>query len=57
MMKLKVALAQISPVWLNKNKTLDKVKTAMLQASKEKAQLIVFGEGLLPRILSRFKLA
>ena len=48
MKKLKVALAQISPVWLNKNKTLDKVKTAMLQASKEKAQLIVFGEGLLP---------
>ena len=45
---LKVALAQISPVWLNKNKTLDKVKTAILQASKEKAELIVFGEGLLP---------
>ena len=45
---LKVALAQISPVWLNKNKTLDKVKTAMLQASKEKAELVVFGEGLLP---------
>ena len=45
---LKVALAQISPVWLNKNKTLDEVKTAMLQASKEKAELGVFGEGLLP---------
>ncbi|MGB2341377.1 MAG: carbon-nitrogen hydrolase family protein [Flavobacteriaceae bacterium] len=45
---LKVALAQISPVWLNKKKTLDKVKTAMLQASKEKAELVVFGEGLLP---------
>ena len=48
MKTLKVALAQISPVWLNKNKTLDKVKTAMLQASKEKAELVVFGEGLLP---------
>lgn len=48
MNKLQVALAQISPVWLNKNKTLDKVKTAMLEAYKEKAQLIVFGEGLLP---------
>ncbi len=48
MKKLQVALAQISPVWLNKNKTLDKVKTAMLQASKGKVQLIVFGEGLLP---------
>ena len=49
MNKLQVALAQISPVWLNKNKTLDKVKTAMLEAYKEKAQLIIFGEGLLPR--------
>ncbi|MDG1263468.1 MAG: carbon-nitrogen hydrolase family protein [Flavobacteriaceae bacterium] len=48
MNKLQVALAQISPVWLNKNKTLDKVKTAMLEAYKEKAQLIIFGEGLLP---------
>lgn len=48
MNKLQVALAQISPVWLNKNKTLDKVKTAMLEAYKKKAQLIVFGEGLLP---------
>ena len=48
MKKLKVALAQISPVWLNKNKTLDKVKIAMLEAYKENAELIVFGEGLLP---------
>ena len=48
MNKLQVALAQISPVWLNKNKTLDKVKNAMLEAYKKKAQLIVFGEGLLP---------
>ena len=48
MKKLKVALAQISPAWLNKNKTLDKVKIAMLEAYKENAELIVFGEGLLP---------
>ena len=45
---LQVALAQIAPVWLNKKKTLDKIKEAMLQAAKEKAQLLVFGEGLLP---------
>ncbi len=45
---LKVALAQISPVWLNKNKTLDKVKSSIIDASKEKCELIVFGEGLVP---------
>lgn len=45
---LKVALAQIAPVWLNKNATLDKIYTQMEAAAKEKAELIVFGEGLLP---------
>jgi nitrilase len=48
MKTLQVALAQIAPVWLNKKKTLDKIKEAMLHAAKEKAQLLVFGEGLLP---------
>ena len=48
MKTLQVALAQIAPVWLNKKKTLYKIKDAMLQAAKEKAQLVVFGEGLLP---------
>jgi len=48
MKTLQVALAQIAPVWLNKKKTLDKIKDTMLQAAKEKAQLVVFGEGLLP---------
>ncbi len=45
---LKVALAQISPVWLNKSKTLKKVEQSIVEASKEKAELIVFGEGLIP---------
>ena len=45
---LKVALAQISPVWLNKEKTLKKVENAIIEASKESCELIVFGEGLLP---------
>ena len=48
MKTLQVALAQIAPVWSNKKKTFDKIKDTMLQAVKEKAQLIVFGEGLLP---------
>ncbi|MGB3607257.1 carbon-nitrogen hydrolase family protein [Psychroserpens sp.] len=45
---LKVALAQISPVWLDKNKTLQKVKDAIVEAAKEGVELIVFGEALVP---------
>jgi nitrilase len=48
MKTLQVALAQISPVWLNKQKTLEKIKDAILEAAASKAQLVVFGEGLLP---------
>lgn len=43
---LKVALAQISPVWLNKEKTLEKVTLSIIEASKQNCELIVFGEGL-----------
>ena len=46
--KLKVALAQISPVWLNKAATIEKVESTISEASNEGAELIVFGEGLLP---------
>ncbi len=45
---LKVALAQISPVWLNKKKTLEKILAHIRKAAKNKAELIVFGEGVLP---------
>ncbi len=45
---LKVALAQISPVWLNKKETLKKVETCITNGSKEGVELMVFGEGLLP---------
>jgi nitrilase len=45
---LKVALAQISPVWLNKVETIKKIEATILEATKEKAELIVFGEALLP---------
>ncbi len=45
---LKVALAQISPVWLNKQATLQKIETQIKEAAQNKAELIVFGEGLLP---------
>lgn len=45
---LKVALAQISPVWLNKEATLKKIETAIKEAGQENAELLVFGEALLP---------
>lgn len=45
---LKVALAQISPVWLDKEKTLEKVLLSIHNAAEQKCELIVFGEGLLP---------
>ncbi len=45
---LKVALAQIAPVWLNKNKTLRKIEKQIGKAAKKEAELIIFGEGLLP---------
>lgn len=45
---LKIALAQISPVWLDKTATLQKVERSILEASKDNCELIVFGEGLVP---------
>lgn len=45
---LKVALAQISPVWLNKEKTLVKIEKSISDAIKQKCELVVFGEALLP---------
>lgn len=45
---LKVAMAQISPVWLDKKATLDKIEGTIIDAAKQKAELIVFGEALLP---------
>jgi len=45
---LNIAFAQISPVWLNKQATIDKVITAIESAAKLDAQLVAFGEALLP---------
>lgn len=46
--QLKVALAQISPVWLNKNATLAKIENSIKEAASNHSELIVFGEALLP---------
>ncbi len=45
---LQIGMAQISPVWLNKEKTVDKIKSFIADAGRKKCELIVFGEGLLP---------
>ncbi|AXT56890.1 carbon-nitrogen hydrolase family protein [Aquimarina sp. MMG015] len=45
---LTVALAQISPVWLDKRATIEKIKKSIIEGAQKKAELIVFGETLLP---------
>ena len=45
---LTVGVAQISPVWLNRSRTLEKVIEHVNAAANENCQLVVFGEALLP---------
>lgn len=46
--QLKVAFAQISPVWLQRTATIEKMQGYAQQAGEQGAQLLVFGEALLP---------
>ncbi len=46
--EITVGLAQISPVWLNKIKTLEKIIHWIDKASEQKCNLVVFGEAILP---------
>jgi nitrilase len=45
---INVALAQLAPVWLNKKLTLKKIEEAIAEAAAQKADLVAFGETLLP---------
>ncbi|MCX6599672.1 MAG: carbon-nitrogen hydrolase family protein [Acidobacteria bacterium] len=45
---LTIGLAQIAPVWLNRNATLAKVNQYVQQAAAQGCQLVVFGEALVP---------
>ncbi len=45
---LKIAAAQIAPVWLNREATLSKILDYTAQAADEGARLVCFGEALLP---------
>jgi len=46
--KLRVGLAQIAPVWLNKEKTIEKILSYVTDAVGKGCELLVFGEALLP---------
>lgn len=45
---LRVALAQIAPIWLDKTATITKLVEWIEKAGKEEAELICFGESILP---------
>lgn len=45
---LKIAMAQIAPVWLQKQRTLQKIQHSIKEAAAAGCELIVFGEALLP---------
>ncbi len=46
--KITVGLAQIAPVWLNRQQTLTKVNAYVEQAAAQGCHLVVFGEALVP---------
>jgi len=43
-----LGLAQIAPVWLNREKTLEKILKSVQAAAEADCQLVAFGEALLP---------
>lgn len=45
---LTVGLAQIAPVWLDKEATIERIVKSIHLASEKNCDLVVFGEGLLP---------
>jgi predicted amidohydrolase len=46
--KIRVSLAQVSPVWLEREATLDKVVEYIGMAAAQDSQLVAFGEALVP---------
>ena len=46
--RISVALAQIAPVWLDRDATIRKIVTWIEKAANEGCSLVVFGEALLP---------
>lgn len=46
--RLRIAIAQIAPVWLDREATLDKVADSIESAASQGARLVAFGEALVP---------
>lgn len=46
--KIRVGLAQIAPIWLNRRATTEKIIDWVQKAADDKCDLVVFGEALLP---------
>jgi len=46
--KLRVGLAQLAPVWLDKKSTLEKILDTIHKAGQKGIELLVFGEGFIP---------
>ena len=46
--QLIVGIAQIAPIWLNREATLDKTKNYVNKAAERGCQLVTFGEALIP---------
>ena len=45
---LKVGLAQIAPIWLDRDRTLEKIGNYTVEAADKSCELVVFGEALTP---------
>jgi len=45
---LRIGMAQMSPIWLNKLQTIEKIKVFIEKGGNQTCDLLVFGEGLLP---------
>ena len=46
--KLVVGAAQIAPIWLKRQATIDKVASCVELAAKQGCQLVTFGEAMVP---------
>ncbi len=48
MQKIKIAVAQIAPIWMDREASLNKVAQYIQEAAANECQLVVFGEALVP---------
>ncbi|MEM7161389.1 MAG: carbon-nitrogen hydrolase family protein [Bacteroidota bacterium] len=46
--RLKIGMAQFAPVWLNKEKSIEKICTILTNAAEKECELVAFGEAFLP---------